>query len=126
VRTDAERGRVYLPREELERCQVRPEEILNFEYSARFCQAAARVAERARDFYRKARQTLPQEDRRSMGAAELMGSVYWRLLQKLEAQQFNVFDPALTRVSKFQKLFLIFRTWYRLSTGALVPNYGTP
>src|SRR5205823_952870 len=31
VRTDAERGRVYLPREELERCQVRPEEILNFE-----------------------------------------------------------------------------------------------
>jgi len=37
-----------------------------------------------------------------------------------------VFDPTPTRVSKFQKLFLIFRTWYRLSTGALVPNYGSP
>ena len=126
VRTDAERGRIYLPLEELGRCQVRPEEILNLEYSPRFRQAAASVAKRAREFYRKARETLPNEDRRSMGAAELMGSVYWRLLQKLEAQQFNVFDPTPTRVSKVQKLFLIFRTWYRLSTGALVPNYGTP
>ena len=61
-----------------------------------------------------------------MAAAELMGSVYWRLLQKLEAQQFDVFEPAPTRIGKFQKLFLIFRTWYRLSTGALVPNYGAP
>jgi 15-cis-phytoene synthase len=126
VRNDAARGRIYLPLEELERCGVRPEEILNLEYSPRFREAAASVAERARDFYRKARETLPDEDRRSMGAAELMGSVYWRLLQKLEAQQFNVFDPTPTRVSKFQKLFLIFRTWYRLTTGALVPNYGTP
>jgi phytoene synthase len=126
VRTDAERGRIYLPGETLEHAQVREEEILNLQYSPRFRQAAAAVAERARDFYRRARQTLPPEDRRSMGAAELMGSVYWRLLQKLEAQQFNVFDPDLTRLGKLQKLFLILRTWYRLSTGALVPNYGTP
>jgi phytoene synthase len=126
VRTDAERGRIYLPLEELERFKVRPEEIIESQYSPRFRQLAASVAERARKYYRQARETLPDEDRRSMGAAELMGSVYWRLLQKLEAQQFNVFDPALTRVSKFQKLFLIFRTWYRLTTGALVPNYGTP
>jgi hypothetical protein len=60
-----------------------------------------------------------------MGAAELMGSVYWRLLGKLEVRQFNVFDADPARVGKWQKLFLIFRTWYRLSTGALVPNYGT-
>ncbi|PYK62727.1 MAG: squalene synthase HpnD [Verrucomicrobia bacterium] len=126
VRADAERGRIYLPLEELERCNVRPEEILQLEYSPRFGRAAAGVAERARDFYRQAREALPDEERRSMGAAELMGSVYWRLLQKLETRRFNVFDPATTRVSKPQKLFLIFRTWYRLTTGALVPNYGTP
>ena len=126
VRADAERGRIYLPLEELERCSVRPEEILRLEYSPRFGRAAASVADRARDFYRQAREALPDEERRSMGAAELMGSVYWRLLQKLETQRFNVFDPATTRVSKPQKLFLIFRTWYRLTTGAMVPNYGAP
>jgi 15-cis-phytoene synthase len=126
VRADAVRDRIYLPLEELERFKVRPEEILNLEYSPRFRDLAASVADRARDFYSKARQTLPNEDRRSMGAAELMGSVYWRLLQKLQAQQFNVFDTTPAGVSKPQKLFLIFRTWYRLTTGALVPNYGTP
>lgn len=126
VRTDAERGRIYLPREELARFSVREEEILQFQYSTRFRSLAESVADRARGFYRRAREALPAEDRCSMGAAELMGSVYWRLLQKLEAQKFNVFDPTPTRVSKWQKIFLICRTWFRLSTGALVPNYGTP
>jgi hypothetical protein len=37
--------------------------------------------------------TLPAEDRKAMVAAELMGSVYWRLLQKLERGKFNVFGP---------------------------------
>ena len=61
-----------------------------------------------------------------MAAAELMGSVYWRLLQKLEARQFNVFGPKPTRLNKFQKLALIARTWFRVLSGAVVPNYGTP
>ena len=61
-----------------------------------------------------------------MTAAELMGSVYWRLLCKLEARRFDVFSPQPTRLSKGQKLLLIFRTWCRQSFGALTPNYGTP
>src|SRR5438477_7177428 len=36
VRTDAERGRIYLPLSELERFQVREEEIFRLEYSPRF------------------------------------------------------------------------------------------
>ena len=59
-----------------------------------------------------------------MAAAELMGSVYWRLLRKLESQQFNVFTPTLTRVGKLQKLLLIFRTWFRGLSGTVVANYG--
>jgi phytoene synthase len=126
VQSDADRGRIYLPTEELDRFAVRPEEILRHEYSSRFHALAGSVGERARSYYRKAREALPAEDRRSMVAAELMGSVYWRLLQKLEARQFNVFGADPARIGKWQKLFLIFRTWYRLTTGALIPNYGTP
>lgn len=124
VRNDAERGRIYLPLSELARFGVRPEEILQFNYSPRYHQLAQSVAARARRFYLQARESLPAVDRRSMASAELMGSVYWRLLEKLERRQFNVFDSGPTRLSKAQKLFLIFRTWYRLWTGALVPNYG--
>ena len=107
VRTDAERGRIYLPQSELKKFNVSEEEILNFKYSDRFYALAANVADRAKNFYRLARQTLPAEDRRAMVAAELMGSVYWQLLQKLERQQFNVFGPQSLRLAKPQKLALI-------------------
>lgn len=126
VRTDAERGRIYLPLSELARFDVKPEEILRFQYSERFHDLADSVAQRARHFYQLARQTLPPEDRRSMAAAELMGSVYWRLLRKLESRKFDVLGPRPTRLSKGQKLLLIVRTWYRTLSGAFAPNYGTP
>jgi phytoene synthase len=126
VRTDAERGRIYFPSDELARFGVREAEILNGKYSARFRDLAASLAARAKHFYSLARETLPAEDRRAMAAAELMGSVYWRLLQKLEAREFNVFSPSVTRVSRGQKILLILRTWFRVFSGAVVPNYGTP
>src|SRR6185312_7503838 len=124
VRTDAERGRIYLPQSELARFKVAEREILDFEYSDRFRSLAESVAAQAKKYYRLARETLPPEDRRSMVAAELMGSVYWRLLKKLERQQFNVFGPNPPRLGKGQKLFLIFRSWCRFVSGATTPNYG--
>jgi phytoene synthase len=124
VRTDAERGRIYLPLSELERFHVREEEILRFEYSDRFCDLATAAAGQARHHYQRAREILPAVDRRSMMAAELMGSVYWRLLRKLERRQFNVFGPEPTRLGKGQKLLLILRTWCRIISGTMAPNYG--
>lgn len=125
VWNDAERGRIYIPTTELARFNVPESDILQGRYSPNFRSLAESVAERARHFYQLANQTLPREDRRRMAAAELMGSVYWRLLEKLEQRQFNVFDPKLTRVGKGQKLLLILRTWFRIFSGAMVPNYGT-
>ena len=124
VKTDAELGRIYLPLKELERFDVRPEELLNFEYSDRYRRLAESVAERAREFYRKANEALPAEDRKAMGSAELMGSVYWRLLGKLDGRGFNVFGPKLTRLTKLQKIGLILRTKMRMAAGDMRPNYG--
>lgn len=124
VRSDAERGRIYVPLNELTRFQVMPEEILRLEYSERFFALAQSLAERARYFYQKARQALPSLDRRSMVAAELMGSVYWRLLRKLEGQRFNVFGPTPTRLNRGQKLLLVCSAWYRFASGGVSPSYG--
>jgi phytoene synthase len=126
VRADADRGRIYLPREELERHRVTPEEILAHQYSDRFRALAASVAGRARQFYQRARLTLPAEDRRAMVAAELMGSVYWHLLLKLERRQFNVFGPDRIRLGKAHKLSLILRCWLGYVTGANHSPYGMP
>ena len=124
VHNDAHRGRIYLPTSELVRFEVQPEEILRGVYSDRYANLAQSVGQRAQDFYAQARNSLPPEDRRSMATAELMGSVYWRLLEKLEKQRFNVFDSGTTRLTKAHKIYLVLRTWYRLWTGALAPNYG--
>ena len=126
VKTDAGRGRIYLPLEELKKFGVTPEEILRQEYSDRFARLANAVAERAKSFYARARQTLPAEDRHAMVAAELMGTVYWRLLHKLEHQRFNVFGPEPTRLNKAQKGFLVLKAWFRLAFGAVGSNYGVP
>jgi 15-cis-phytoene synthase len=124
VRTDADRGRIYLPQSELKKFDVAPEEILRHEYSERFAHLAEAVAGRARNFYRLARETLPAEDRRSMVAAELMGAVYWRLLRKLERQQFNVFGPQPVRLGRPHKSLLILQSWLRFAAGITASNYG--
>ena len=126
VGEDATRGRIYLPLSELARFHVTPEEILRGEYSDRYAALAESVAARARHFYRLANATLPAAERRAMMTAELMGSVYWRLLLKLERRRFNVFTGPKTRLTKPQKILLILRTWFRLRTGGLAPNYGLP
>lgn len=126
VGNDADRGRIYLPLVELKKFGVTETEILQRKYSERFAKLAAHVAGRAREYYRCARESLPIEDRRSMVAAELMGTVYWRLLRKLEAREFNVLGPELTRLSKPHKIALILQTWIRFATGAVTPNYGKP
>jgi phytoene synthase len=126
VRTDAGRGRIYLPLDELKKFDVSEAEILHPKYSENYQALAAHVTRHARRFYKLARQTLPAEDRSSMVAAELMGSVYWQLLRKLEANQFNVFGEQLVRINKAQKLVLIFRSWLRFVGNSSTPNYGAP
>jgi phytoene synthase len=124
VQTDSLKGRIYLPAEEMERCGVSETEILRGQYSDRYLNLAEKVAVRAHGYYRQARSLLPAEERKNMAAAELMGSVYWKLLHRLEQERFNVFGSRITRVPKWEKVLLILRTWYRISSGAAVPNYG--
>jgi phytoene synthase len=126
VKTDAARGRIYLPLDELKKFNVGENEILQFKYSKNFHALASNVAARAENFYQLARKTLAAEDRNSMIAAELMGAVYWQLLKKLERQQFNVFGGQPVRINRPQKLLLIFRSWLRFTFGATTSNYGTP
>ncbi|HEY5043410.1 MAG TPA: presqualene diphosphate synthase HpnD [Verrucomicrobiae bacterium] len=124
VKNDAARGRIYLPQSELKKFNVIEDEILNGKYSERYLALAASVASRAKNFYQRAQKTLPSEDRKSMVAAELMGSVYWQLLKKLEREQFNVFGAQPLKLSRPHKLALIFQSWLGFMFGSTSSNYG--
>jgi phytoene synthase len=124
IGNDAERGRIYLPLEALREFGVSQEQILRGEYSPQFFQLADSFAARARAYFREARELLPIEDRRSMIAANLMGVVYWRLLQRLEKQGYRVLGPRPTKLSKLHKISLILGTWARHMVGMNTSRYG--
>ena len=124
VKNDAARGRIYLPQSELKKFNVSEADILASKYSDNYFQLATSVAARAKNFYALAQKTLPPEDRRAMVAAELMGSVYWQLLLKLERGKFDVFGATPLKLSKPQKLALIFKSWVRHATDSTKRSYG--
>jgi phytoene synthase len=124
VGNDAERGRIYLPLEALREFGVSEEDILKGRYTPEFNRLAQEFGARARGFYQSAQAILPREDRRSMVAAELMGTVYWKLLCKVEKGGYQVLNPTPTKLSKPHKMFLILRSWFRHCTGRVAPAYG--
>jgi len=125
VKNDAARGRIYLPLDQLRKFHVSEADILNSRYSENYLALARSVAERAKHFYDLARKALPPEDRKSMVAAELMGTVYWHLLRKLERHDFNVFGPKPPKLSKPQKITLIIASWLKQGMGVTSPGYGS-
>ncbi|MBM3849393.1 MAG: presqualene diphosphate synthase HpnD [Verrucomicrobia bacterium] len=124
VGNDSFRGRIYLPLSDLERFRVRPEEILRREWSERFHQLALEVDGRARGFYRRAREILPVSERASMVSADLMGNVYWRLLERLERSRFHVLDETPQRLSRARKIGIILGAILRSRLGLRVTSYG--
>jgi len=103
LQSDARRGRVYLPREDLERFGVCPEDLLAGRTSDPFIELMQFEADRARHYFDLARQMLPPEDRRSMVAAEIMAAIYWRLLRRIQQRCYNIFGERvrLSRAYKF-------------------------
>ena len=124
VGNDAVRGRVYLPRTELESHGVTVEDVLQRRDSPGFRQAATAFAGRARDYFVRARELLPAGERQSMVAAEIMGAVYWKLLLRLEASGFAVLSPEPLRLNRLQKIGCIALAWTRVRTGLPLATYG--
>mgnify|MGYP003956614051 CR=1 FL=1 len=125
IGNDAERGRIYLPQEAMEKYGVDPRSILSGKYSTAFHNLAAEMSVRARCHYQRTAELLPEGDRRSMVAGECMAAVYWRILRVMEKSRFRaVLDPVPFKLSKFTKLSILFGVWTRSFLGSSAPNYG--
>jgi 15-cis-phytoene synthase len=92
VGKDLRDGRIYLPQEDLARFNYSAKELQDRQYDDRFVQLMQFEAERARQFFARAAEVLPREDRRSMVAAEIMASIYRGLLRRMELDKFRVFE----------------------------------
>src|SRR5256885_8690575 len=73
-------GRIYLPLEDLARFNYSEADLQDRQYDERFVRLMEFEARRAREFFARAAELLPAEDRHSMVAAEIMASIYRGLL----------------------------------------------
>ena len=112
VGEDAMRGRIYLPIDELQRFEVKAQELLQRQYSERFTALMKFQAERAHALYDEALALLPEGDRRSQKPGLMMASIYRTLLREIAADPL----PVLTqRVA----LTLLRKLWLALKVQAL-------
>jgi 15-cis-phytoene synthase len=119
LKVDADRGRIYLPQEELERFGYRDEELLRAAYTPAFIELMGFAGARARQYFQHARQLLAEEDRRSLLAAEIMGAIYYRLLETIEIAHYRVFDRTITLPTSY-KLWIALSIWARTTCGTLL------
>jgi phytoene synthase len=118
VREDADRGRIYLPLEDLARFNVSEEEILRGVYSPTFISLMDFEARRARELYALAQSELAAEDRATLLTAEAMRLIYAALLERIIRSNYRVLDRRHS-LSAPHKLYLVGRAWAVGRLGAL-------
>ncbi|MDE0058547.1 MAG: presqualene diphosphate synthase HpnD [Defluviicoccus sp.] len=105
---DAERGRLYLPRELLDEAGIEvaaPREVLRHAALPKVCAALARIAERKFD---EAQSALAGCDRRALRPGVVMMMHYRRLLAALERRGWTRLEVPV-RISKPEKLLIALR-----------------
>ncbi len=103
-----ETGRIYLPLEELRRFGVTEQEILEGRHNQRFIQLMEFQYQRANELFRQAALLLPKEDRECLLPAEMMGQIYFEILQKLKRTRYPVLDRRC-RLHPLRKLWILTR-----------------
>ncbi len=116
VGEDARRGRIYIPVDELQRFDVKANELLRREapwgYSERFTALMRFQAERAHRTYDEALALLPEADRAAQKPGLMMANIYRTLLREIEADGFRVLHQR-TSLTPLRKLWIATRTHWR-------------
>lgn len=109
---DARRGRIYLPIEDLQRFKVSAKDLLDARHSEGFEALMRFQAERARSFYRKAFELLPDTAVRAQRPGLIMAAIYASLLDEIQDDGFRVLSHRV-RLTPLRKLWIAWRTWMR-------------
>lgn len=110
IKDDLERGRVYLPLEDLRAFGCGVDDLGADTPSERVRQLIDFECRRAHQFYQRALDALPPEDRGRLVAAEIMRAVYFETLRRIERSGDDVF-AARVRVARPRQALIALRQW---------------
>jgi len=99
IKTDAKKGRIYLPQEDLRRFGYTEEELLGSVYNDRFRALMKFECERAHEYYRSAKSCLAEDDKPLFTAARAMGNIYYLLLLRIERANYDIFTKRIRLAS---------------------------
>ena len=113
VREDAERGRIYLPLEDLTAFGYPEAHLLQQRYTPAFVALMEFQQRRALDYYRHAEACLLPGDKAGLIAPEIMAGLYRATLRKIVRHRYNVFQQRV-RLPTTAKVLIALRIFLRI------------
>jgi len=120
VAVDYRRNRFYIPLEDLRRFSCSEADVAREVDQSGHGVQNPRVravldhqGARARVFFARAVRSLPQQDASRFVAAEIMRAIYFEMLRRIEAAEFDVFTSVI-RVPRPLQARLALQVWWRL------------
>lgn len=110
VKVDKDRGYIYLPKEDLVRFKYTEQDLMNEVYNDNFRELMSFQVKRAREHYHKARSFMRPDERNRLIAAEIMDDIYFRLLDKIELNDYNIWEKKI-KVSTSHKIIMAIKHW---------------
>jgi phytoene synthase len=114
VKPDLERGRLYIPLEDLARHEVTEAMLVGDTASPAVRNLLRAQAARARDYYARATRAIPPDESRRLIAAEIMSGIYQAILAEIERRDFDVFGEKV-RVSRPRRAWIAATIWLRMT-----------
>ena len=114
VKKDADFGRIYLPKNEMDMFEYTEQNLKDGIYNKNFIDLMSFEGRKAESYFKKANDNLDLEDKPALFAARAMQHIYYKLLQKLHAEQYDVFNKNIS-VSKFDKTSIAVGVWAKYS-----------
>jgi len=115
VGEDVDRGRIYLPLEDLRRFNYSSEELMQKTMNDNFLNLMKFQVERARGYYRSSEKGIPMLEKRSRFGVAISSVNYGNILTAIEKNRYDVFSKRAYR-SFFQKISTIPYVWYKTRT----------
>lgn len=112
VAIDARYGRIYLPQEDLLRFGYSEEDLFAHRYTPEFQRLMEYETLRAEEYFRKAQESLPVEDRKAMFAAKIMERIYYHTLQRIKNVRYNVFEAPVS-LPRFYQFLIAVKYWLK-------------
>ena len=112
VGIDASYGRVYVPQVDMKRFGYTEAMLFDRCYSPEFIALMEFETRRAEDYYQRAKESLPVEDRRAMFAAKIMERIYYHTLLRIKQARYNVFDRSVS-LPRMLQLLIAIKYWIK-------------